>query len=139
MLERLVVLVVFGAMVGVVVVTIRAWNARRVKALMQRAPLWAQLGEAPDGRRTLITFSSPSCAACHTAQAPAVAAVEQRVGSAALRVIRIDVAEQPALAHAFGVMTVPSTVVLAPAGNIVAINQGFAPTNKLVEQITHCA
>jgi hypothetical protein len=36
-------------------------------------------------------------------------------------------------------MTVPSTVVLAPAGNIVAINQGFAPTNKLVEQITHCA
>jgi hypothetical protein len=35
------------------------------------------------------------------------------------------------------VMTVPSTAVLAPAGQVVAINQGFAPTRTLIEQLQH--
>jgi thiol-disulfide isomerase/thioredoxin len=137
MLERVAIVVALSIAIALLVLTVRAWNARRVEKLRSRdgAPVWDSLGEAPDGRQTLVSFSSRSCAACRTAQAPAVSHVEQRLGATNLRVIKIDVAQQPEVAKAFGIMTVPSTVVFAPAGQVVAINQGFAPTHKLLEQL----
>lgn len=135
MSERLAVVVLIVAVVAVAVFAIRSWNARRVRQLVNRAPLWHALGEAPDGRRTLIAFSTPSCAACHSAQAPAIETVEQQLGEAQLRVIKVDASTQPEVARAFGVLTVPSTVVLEPAGGVVAVNQGFAPSRRLIEQL----
>jgi thioredoxin-like negative regulator of GroEL len=132
--ERLAILVVVALGVGFTVVVVRRWNARRIRRLVG-TPLWEDLGERPDGRSTVVTFSTPSCAACHQAQAPAVAAVERQLGSHAVRLIRVDAAERPEVARAFGVLTVPSTAVLAPQGHLVAVNQGFAPSNKLVEQL----
>jgi thiol-disulfide isomerase/thioredoxin len=137
MLERLLIVVALSAAIAAVVIGVRAWNARRTEQLMSRegTPIWDSLGDVPDGRQTLVSFSSRSCAACRTAQAPAVSHVEQRLGPANLRVIKVDVAQQPEVARAFGILTVPSTVVLAPAGQVVAVNQGFAPSYKLLEQL----
>jgi thioredoxin-like negative regulator of GroEL len=138
MLERAAVLLALGALVALAVVAVRAWNGRRLRHLLgasNPAPFWDSLGEAPDGRPTLVTFSTPSCAACRSAQAPAVSAVEQQFGAARVRVIRVDAALRPDVARVFGVQTVPSTVVLAPAGRVVAVNQGFAPSRRLVEQL----
>ena len=137
MTERVVVLLAVVALVVAAVLVARAYARARAKRVMGGAhqPLWTVLGEAPDGRQTVVQFSTPSCAACHTAQAPAVARVEQELGSGALRVIEIDAAERPQVAQAFGVMTVPSTVVLGPSGNVLAVNQGFAPTARLLEQL----
>jgi thioredoxin-like negative regulator of GroEL len=61
--------------------------------------------------------------------------VKQAVGVAEVRVIHVDAASRPEVARAFGVMTVPSTVVLAPSGHVVAINQGFAASSRLIEQL----
>jgi thioredoxin-like negative regulator of GroEL len=137
MLERLAFLIAFAVLVALAVLLVRSWNARRVRRVLHgpSTAVWDSLGEAPDGRRTLVTFSTPSCAACHAAQAPAVTAVEERLGAAQVRVIRVDAAQRPEVARAFGVLTVPSTVVLAPAGEVVAVNQGFAPSGHLVEQL----
>jgi thioredoxin-like negative regulator of GroEL len=138
MLERFALLLALTGLVVLAVVVVRAWNGRRVRHLMDTenaVPFWDTLGEAPDGRPTLVTFSTPSCAACRSAQAPAVSAVEQELGAAEVRVIRVDAALRPEVARVFGVRTVPSTVVLAPAGRVVAVNQGFAPRRRLVEQL----
>jgi thioredoxin-like negative regulator of GroEL len=138
MFERLVVLLAVAALITLAVLAVRAWNARRLRQVLatsNAAPFWDSLGEIPDGRPTLVTFSTPSCAACRAAQAPAVSLVEERLGASEVRVIRVDAAQHPEVARAFGVQTVPSTVVLAPAGRVVAINQGFAPSGRLVEQL----
>jgi len=138
MLERLGLLLALAALIALAVLAVRVRSSRQRRQLLATsnlAPFWDSLGEAPDGRPTLVTFSTPSCAACHSAQAPAVSAVEQRLGAAEVRVIRVDAARRPEVARAFGVQTVPSTVVLAPAGRVVAINQGFAPSGRLVEQL----
>src|SRR5947209_5070270 len=113
MAERLIILAVVGGLIALSIVAVRTYNASRVRGLVAAPinPLWASLGVQPDGRRTLITFSTPSCAACHRAQAPAVGQVEQQLGPDVVRVIRINAAERPEVARAFGVMTVPSTVV----------------------------
>jgi thioredoxin-like negative regulator of GroEL len=137
MVERILVLFVVAAAVAIAVLVIRGWNRKNMGLVIQAAgaQVWANLGQVPDGRRALVSFSTPSCAACHTAQAPAVKAAEAQLGSEAVRVIRVDAARQPEVARAFGVLTVPSTIVLAPTGQVVAVNQGFAPSRRLVEQL----
>jgi thiol-disulfide isomerase/thioredoxin len=141
MLERLVLLVVLALAVALAVQGVRAWNAARTRRLLGQpgSSAWASLSTAPDGRPTVVQFSTASCAACHTAQAPAVAHLEQQLGSAAVRVINVDAAAQPAVARAFGVLTVPSTVVLDADGTVRAVNQGFASTARLLQQLRPAA
>jgi thiol-disulfide isomerase/thioredoxin len=136
MLERIALVVALSLALALAVILIRRWNARRVELVRQARPDWSVLGTEPDGRRTLIAFSTPSCAACHKAQAPAIDLVRAQLGDDALRVIRVDAARQPRAARAFGILTVPSTVVVEARGQrIVAVNQGFAPSGRLVQQL----
>src|SRR5437016_4106966 len=65
--------------------------------------LWSALGTTSDGRATVVAFSTPSCAACRTAQKPALAALQERAPDR-IRVIHVDAAAQPELARAFGVL-----------------------------------
>src|SRR5260370_7431419 len=82
---------------------IRHWNRHNVHSLLQAAAAetWANLGEAPDGRRALVSFSTPSCAACHTAQAPAVKALEPHLGPPLARSTTTHAPRHPDLARAF--------------------------------------
>jgi thiol-disulfide isomerase/thioredoxin len=137
MIERAVVLGLIAVSVAVVVVAARAWSARRLIGLRAEGHdrLWSALGEIPDGRPSLVVFSTPSCTACRTAQHPAVETVAARFG-AALRVVRVDLAERPIIGHAFNVLTAPTTVVLAGDGRVGSFNHGFAPADRLVAQVS---
>ena len=139
MLERFaVVLRSLGANL-LAVVAVRAWNGRRLRHLLATenvAPFWDTLGAKPRTAAQRWSHFRPRRAPRAAAlQAPAVSAVEQQLGAAEVRVIRVDAALRPEIARVFGVQTVPSTVVLAPAGRVVAVNQGFAPSRRLVEQL----
>ena len=114
----------------------RLLAARRFRVLRASAPaaLWAALQTEPDGRPTVVAFSTPGCTACHTAQRPALAALEQRVGGG-VRVVHVDAAARPEVARAFGVMTVPATTVLDAGGAVLAANQGFASAETLAGQL----
>src|SRR5262245_42599194 len=135
--DRLVILAAFVALVLVAVAVGRLWVRRRLRQLQASSPraLWNVLGTDPDGRPTVVAFSTPSCAICWTTQAPALQALEQRLGDAAVRVVPVDAAERPEVATAFGVLTVPTTVVLAPSGQVVHANHGFAPVERLIQQV----
>jgi thioredoxin-like negative regulator of GroEL len=137
MIERVLLLAVVAVLALVVAVVVRRYVANRQRVVVERGSgvLWQRLGEQPDGRPTVVAFSTPSCAACHRAQAPAISKVVSVLGERAPRVISVDAAAQPDVARAFGVMTVPSTVVLAEAGRVVAINHGFAASQTLIEQL----
>jgi len=130
-LERALIVLALAVVVTVGVVTVRAWNARRQQRLIGQ-PLWRRIGVNLDGRPTIVTFSTVSCAACHQAQAPAIKAVAERVQ---FRHVAIDAAQQPHIARAFGVVTVPSTAILNPTGELIRVNHGFAATDKLLGQL----
>lgn len=135
MIDRLLVLVSLAAAVAALVALGRLLARRRLQRLRASGPeaLWACLGTRMDGRTTVVAFSSPSCGVCRTAQTPALAALEQRAGGT-LRVIHVDVVECPQAARAFGILTVPATVVLDRQGAVVAANQGFATAERLAAQ-----
>lgn len=135
-MDRLLVLAAVALAVAALVAAGRLLARRRLSRLRaaDRAALWRALGTDPDGRPTVVVFSTPSCAACWTAQKPALAALERRAPGA-VRVIPVDAAERPGVAGAFGVMTVPSTVVLDARGAVVTANQGLATADRLAAQL----
>jgi thiol-disulfide isomerase/thioredoxin len=140
MIERLLIVLVLALVVIAAVAAVRAWSVRRIAGLAagQTYGLWNALGAAPDGRPSLIVFSTPSCTACRTAQHPAVEAVAARFGET-LRVLKVDLSRQPAVGHAFKVLTAPTTVVLTGDGRLGSFNNGFAPADQLVAQVSAVA
>jgi thioredoxin-like negative regulator of GroEL len=131
----LIVAAVAAAVVGLVAGG-RVLARRRLRRMRGLTPdsVWRTLGVEPDERPAIVAFSTRTCAACHTAQRPALAALEERA-SGGVRVIHVDVASRPEVARAFGIMTVPATVVLDARGAVLAANQGFATTERLAEQV----
>jgi thioredoxin-like negative regulator of GroEL len=140
MIERFAIVLAVGLVAAAAVVAVRAWSGRRVAGLKsgQAQGLWNALGASPDGRPSLVVFSTPSCTACRTAQHPAVEAVEARFGET-LRVLKVDLSRRPAVGHAFKVLTAPSTVVLGGDGRIGSFNHGFAPADQLAAQVSAVA
>lgn len=131
-MERLVLLVAAAALLLVAVATVRT-VARRRTARAAATPterLWGALGAKPDGRSTVVTFSTPSCAECRTQ-----AAILDPIAGDGVRVLSVDAAQRPEVARQFGVLTVPSTAVLAESGALVAVNHGLAEAARLRAQL----
>lgn len=100
-----------------------AWVRRRMKPAA-----W------PDGKPTLLYFSTPGCAPCWSLQAPAVAQVEGELGEA-LCVVRVDALLQPDEAARWGVLSVPTTIILDPRGEVRYLNHGYVTAEVLKRQI----
>ena len=108
-----------------------AWRQRRAR----RAGA-ADLVTAYDATRAgalVLAFTTADCVPCKTVQRPALEALEQQFPG---RVVtdEIDALAAPALAWRFGILTVPSTVVIGPDGEVRAINHGTATADRLAEQ-----
>lgn len=118
MLERLllttaIALVTFGGFA-----LFQQWQRRRVDQ---------RLGD--NRGHAILYFRSDSCAACGT-QARFLAEV-----AADVPVETIDVVAQPEQAARFGVMTLPTTIVIGADGNTRHINYGLADARKLRRQL----
>lgn len=139
-LDRIVVLIALALVVAAVIAAVRAWNRARLRQLqgVSAETFWDALGVESDGRPVVVAFSSPGCAVCRTAQRPALRALREKSAHDP-RVVAVDVSERPDLASTFGVLTVPSTVVLSPRGRVVTANHGFAPAGLLTEQVGRAA
>src|SRR5437016_7516829 len=137
MVERALVLAVVTVAVAATVILARWWLGRGVAGLRIRPAegLWKALGTAPDGRPSLVVFSTPSCTVCRTAQYPAVETVQSTYGSA-LRVFRVDLSRQPAAAASFRVLTAASTALLAGDGRVRTCNPGFAPAEHVKPKLS---
>ena len=135
-MERVLILAGVALAVALLAVAARALARRRRRQAhaLPTEEVWEALSTAPDGRPAVVAFSTPSCAACYTAQKPALVQLERQT-EGAVRVLEVDAAERPEVARRFGVLTVPSTAVLDASGRVTALNNGFAPTSRLAEQV----
>jgi thioredoxin-like negative regulator of GroEL len=94
--------------------------------------------ELSQGKTTVLFFTGEHCSVCHYRQKPALDVVRSS-HNGDLRVVELDAAEENSLARRFGVLSLPSTVVLAADGTVGAVNYGFAPSDQLNAQVASVA
>jgi thioredoxin 1 len=132
MAERVVILAMVVAAALVVYALWRLWQRRRLATLRTvTAPIHVPAGVA-GGKPTVLYFTTAECAQCRLQQTPILTQLQNKVDVA---VHKLDAIEQEALARVYGIMTVPTTVVLDPQLRPVAINHGVAPLGKLQGQV----
>ena len=100
--------------------TFRAWRGRRLST--------GARGDA-SSQPYILYFTGDSCTVCRTHQEPALA----RLGD--VRIDKVDAVAERDLADRFHVYTLPTTVVVAPNGDAVHVNYGYAPAPKLERQL----
>jgi hypothetical protein len=130
---RLGVVLALGGLTALIIALGRAFVAGQHRRARAAAPL-ASVGTGPASAVRILAFSSADCRQCHTHQTPALRRVlAARPGQ--LSVEEIDAPATPDLAARYHILTVPATVVLDAAGRARAVNFGFAPTARLLEQV----
>jgi len=94
----------------------------------------AQLPSSESHDPRLLLFTGPRCSTCDRQKAIIDQVTSRWPGG--LCVDRIDAAEDPMAARAFGVMSVPTTVVIAPNGSIAKITGGLVRADELERQLS---
>lgn len=86
-----------------------------------------------DGQPRVLSFYGPSCDACDRQKQVFSDLAQTRRGEFTLELR--DATVDYDFARQFGLMVVPTTVVIAGTGEIAAINSGFTPQAKLEAQL----
>lgn len=86
------------------------------------------------GRPTVLFFTADYCTVCRYRQRPALDDLHGHTDGG-LRVVEVDAVAEASLARRFGVLTLPSTVVIAADGRVGAVNYGFATSAQLSAQV----
>ena len=89
---------------------------------------------SPVDEPSLLYFTGVHCSVCHVAQRPALLSLQERLGGV-LRMREIDVADDPALARKYRVLSLPTTIVLRADHSVAAVNTGFAGADTLERQL----
>ena len=87
---------------------------------------------------TALYFSSPDCAPCHLQQSPILASLHERLGDC-VSFEEYDAMAHPDLARCYRVLSVPTTVVITPNGEVAAVNYGVTQASKLHRQLEAAA
>jgi thiol-disulfide isomerase/thioredoxin len=96
--------------------------------------LLADLGPVRPGAFLLVYFTTPTCVPCKTVQRPAIQKLSDMLGST-LQVLEIDASQQPDLASRWGVLSVPTTFLFDPRGQVRHVNHGVTRAEQLLLQI----
>jgi thioredoxin-like negative regulator of GroEL len=115
------------------VIALAAMALRWAQA-QQRRHLVGRVVASEGGEPAILFFSGATCTVCHTAQRPALERLAPELDGR-VTVREVDVADDPALARRFKVMSLPTTVVLDAEGRARAVNAGFAPAPLLRRQL----
>jgi thioredoxin-like negative regulator of GroEL len=134
--ERLLLVAVLAVAIAAVATGVRLWARRRARQLAATPVdrVWRALGTEPDGRPAVVAFSTSACAECRVQ-----AAQLEPLGEEGVRLLSVDAAAQVDAARTFGVLTVPSTVVLGPDGRVMAVNHGLADRTRIQRQLRSAA
>jgi thiol-disulfide isomerase/thioredoxin len=127
-MERLAILALIALGCGL---SLLGWQL--VKARLQQN---IEVEPALFGRNkpAVLYFSAEHCLPCRLRQAPIVAELQRVLGNE-VTFFEYDAVAHPGLARRYRVLTVPTTVVVAPGGDVVAVNYGIAEAAKLRAQL----
>ncbi len=125
--ERLLVILILG-LVGTGAFT--AFKQVQVRQVNRRI-----LAQPTAGQPALLYFRSEGCAVCPTQARYLEEVLAREGGNGRFSLQTINVDHEPDRAAQYGVMTLPTTMLLDAAGKVREINYGLTPAHKLQQQI----
>jgi thiol-disulfide isomerase/thioredoxin len=105
------------------------WQYYQAKIIRRIQPV-----EMSTGKPRLLYFTGDFCTACKLQQTPIVEAIAAAFGDA-ITVKQYDVTVHADLANHYKILTVPTTIVVNPVGQVTHINYGVAERGKLEAQL----
>lgn len=130
-LERLLILAATVLALTLLWLAWKTLQSRRLARLARSEPP-SPLGALVEDGPALLYFTTDDCAQCRFQQTPVINRV---AAESAIPVFTLDAMTRQDLTRHFGILTVPSTVVLDRGRRPVAINHGFAPLPRLQSQV----
>lgn len=133
MIERALILAAFALVMAAMALAWRMAQPRRLTALAERtAPDVSHPGG--EGLPTILYFTTPDCVQCRLRQMPILEQLLSELGHPVV-LRKVDALEHEDLARRYGVLTVPTTVILDATGRPRAINHGLATADRLRSQL----
>jgi thioredoxin-like negative regulator of GroEL len=129
MIERSVILLALAAAVLLAGRLVRHYANRKRTTAMETLELPAEV----NGQSRIVNFYGPSCDACDRQKLVLADLESGRPGR--LTVEHHDASRDYDYARKFGLMVVPTTVVIRPGGAIAGINSGFTTRTTLEAQL----
>jgi len=86
------------------------------------------------GVPALLYFSSPDCVPCRTIQRPVVERLAQSFGQK-LQIIEIDTLQSPDITRSWGILSLPTTIVVDTKGQPHTVNHGIVSLEALERQV----
>lgn len=131
MVERILILLM---VVGIALGLWQGWRYYQAKRLgqMAKSSAPAVLAERLTPGPTVLYFTGPHCAQCRLQQTPILT---QLTAAATVNLHTIDAVQEEELARFYGVMTVPTTVLLDRSHTPKAINHGLTSLPQLRQQV----
>ncbi len=135
MLTRFFLLILIGVSLAGAWALWRLWLGQRTQRLAA-ATVPAEVATLLSRGPALLYFTTETCAQCRFQQAPILA---QLAKVDAPPIHKLDALEYESLAQHYGVMTVPTTVLLDAEQRPIAINHGLATLTTLSAQLSALA
>jgi thiol-disulfide isomerase/thioredoxin len=85
------------------------------------------------GQPTLLYFWSAACGLCPSQRRHVEQVAQQWSDRLAVRFVNAD--EEQEQTAVYQILTLPTTIILDPQGQVQAINYGLTPARKLSEQV----
>jgi hypothetical protein len=108
----------------------RSWSQRKQSALVERA----RLEPEASGKARILTFYGPSCDACERQKLVLTELQAERPEQFTIELR--DASTDYDYARKFGLVIVPTTVVIRPDGAISGINSGLISREALEAQLS---
>jgi thioredoxin 1 len=131
MAERVLILLIVMAIALGLWQLWRYYQARRLAALATSSAPSVLAGKLAPGP-TVLYFTGPHCAQCRLQQTPILT---QLTAAAPVNLHTIDAVQEEQVARFYGVMTVPTTILLDRTHTPKAINHGLASLPQLRQQV----
>jgi thioredoxin 1 len=110
------------------------WTLTRRLALLRARRAGGAARVAASGGAGILLFGSVNCPACVHAQEPAARSLVEELGGR-VRLVEVDVDESPEMAREYGVLSLPTVVVLGPSGRPARVFRGLVSKDRLRREL----
>jgi hypothetical protein len=124
---------------AIIAVSFLAWRIINQRSLRAAGASGKESDTLPEGfvpgKPGVLSFGSPDCRSCVYAQKPALRKLSGELGES-VQILEFDVTQRPELAKRYGILSIPTLLIVDADGAARRMNHGFVASAELRKQLS---